>query len=225
MSRFRQKMSFRSRDSRAPAVRRRTAGDRQLFQPRRSVQAGGQHPAGKELRRGWRWPTRPSLACRLGLSCTRCSRLVFALNARWLRDAVHFPPPFGTALKACTNSGRNTSSVKRHARHMLGNEPVPEGLSDAVFRRWDHAASAGCPWDRVGGPGASHDLQHEPRRAQRDFRDPVPVTLHRSRGLAFPCDASGQVNLDALSDRGRNNYLFARAMVGREFSTPDVRIA
>jgi hypothetical protein len=27
---------------------------------------------------------------------------VFALNARWLRDAVHFPPPFGTALKACT---------------------------------------------------------------------------------------------------------------------------
>jgi hypothetical protein len=33
------------------------------------------------------------------------------------------------------------------------------------------------------------------------------------------------VNLDALSDRGRNNYLFARAMVGREFSTPDVRIA
>jgi hypothetical protein len=43
------------------------------------------------------------------------------------------------------------------------------------------------------------------------------------RGLAFPCDAGGRVDMDALSERGRNNYLFARAMVGREFATPDVR--
>jgi len=49
--------------------------------------------------------------------------------------------------------------------------------------------------------------------------------FNEGRGLAFPCDAGGQVDLIALSERGRNNYLFARAMVGREFATPDIRIA
>jgi hypothetical protein len=42
------------------------------------------------------------------------------------------------------------------------------------------------------------------------------------RGLEFPCDERGSVNLDALSDRARWNYLFARAMVGREFSPPRI---
>ena len=42
------------------------------------------------------------------------------------------------------------------------------------------------------------------------------------RGFAFPCDENGQVDLDALSDRARNNYLYARAMVGREVATPAV---
>jgi hypothetical protein len=43
------------------------------------------------------------------------------------------------------------------------------------------------------------------------------------RGMAFPCDAAGCVDLDALSERGRSNYLYARAVVGREFRTPAVR--
>lgn len=43
------------------------------------------------------------------------------------------------------------------------------------------------------------------------------------RGLAFPCDAQGHVDLDALSERARCNYLYARAVVGREFLTPAVR--
>jgi len=42
------------------------------------------------------------------------------------------------------------------------------------------------------------------------------------RALAFPCDAQGGVRLDALSDRARQNYLFARAVVGREYATPVV---
>jgi hypothetical protein len=46
--------------------------------------------------------------------------------------------------------------------------------------------------------------------------------FHEGRGYAFPCDAAGLVDLDALSERGRCNYLFARAMVGREFATPSV---
>ena len=43
------------------------------------------------------------------------------------------------------------------------------------------------------------------------------------RGYAFPCDATGQVDLDGLSDRARNNYLYARAMVGRELAVPALR--
>ena len=42
------------------------------------------------------------------------------------------------------------------------------------------------------------------------------------RGLSFPCDAAGQVELDALSERARHNYLFARAVVGREYHAPAV---
>ena len=42
------------------------------------------------------------------------------------------------------------------------------------------------------------------------------------RGWAFPCDRQGHVDLDHLSDRARNNYFFARAVVGREVSVPSV---
>lgn len=49
--------------------------------------------------------------------------------------------------------------------------------------------------------------------------------FREGRGLAFPCDAQGHVSLDSLSDAARNNYLYARALVGREFSTPAVQLS
>lgn len=42
------------------------------------------------------------------------------------------------------------------------------------------------------------------------------------RALAFPCDSRGCVDLDALSPRALNNYLYARTVVGREFYMPSV---
>lgn len=42
------------------------------------------------------------------------------------------------------------------------------------------------------------------------------------RGFAFPCDAEGHVDMDALSDRARQNYLYARAVIGREVHMPAV---
>jgi hypothetical protein len=42
------------------------------------------------------------------------------------------------------------------------------------------------------------------------------------RALSFPCDAEGHVDLDALSDRARINYLSARALVGKDFAVPRV---
>jgi len=46
--------------------------------------------------------------------------------------------------------------------------------------------------------------------------------FQQGRALAFPCDERGRVELDRLSDRARSNYLYARAVVGREFSVPAV---
>jgi hypothetical protein len=42
------------------------------------------------------------------------------------------------------------------------------------------------------------------------------------RGYAFPCDDAGRVDLDQLSEGARNNYFYARAMVGREVAAPAV---
>jgi hypothetical protein len=41
--------------------------------------------------------------------------------------------------------------------------------------------------------------------------------------FVFPCDRKGQVEMDLLSERERLNYLYARAMVGRDLAVPAVR--
>jgi hypothetical protein len=47
--------------------------------------------------------------------------------------------------------------------------------------------------------------------------------FNEGRALAFPCDGAGQVDLDALSERARRNYFFARTSVGREYACPAVQ--
>jgi hypothetical protein len=49
--------------------------------------------------------------------------------------------------------------------------------------------------------------------------------FNAQRGYAFECDAAGHVDMDALSERARQNYLYARAVVGRELAMPAVRRA
>jgi len=63
--------------------------------------------------------------------------------------------------------------------------------------------------DSVSSPAAAYQLRFD-------------SLFHSGRALAFPCDDHGQVHLDALSDRARSNYLYARAVVGREFAVPTV---
>lgn len=43
------------------------------------------------------------------------------------------------------------------------------------------------------------------------------------RGFVFPCDAQGQVDMNRLSERALQNYLYARAMMGRETAWPRVQ--
>lgn len=58
----------------------------------------------------------------------------------------------------------------------------------------------------------THLLHFEPLSAQ-------------SAGLDIPCDPQGRVGLDALGDKLRNDYFFARALIGRVFARPTVRQA
>ena len=44
----------------------------------------------------------------------------------------------------------------------------------------------------------------------------------QGRALAFPCDEAGRVDLEAMTELARNNYFYARAMVGRDYSMPSV---
>ena len=44
--------------------------------------------------------------------------------------------------------------------------------------------------------------------------------FREGRALSFPCDSHGEVDLNGLTPHELDNYLFARAMVGREFATP-----
>jgi len=46
--------------------------------------------------------------------------------------------------------------------------------------------------------------------------------FNQGRALCFPCDESGDVPLDSLSERARQNYFYARTVIGREFSVPAV---
>ena len=46
--------------------------------------------------------------------------------------------------------------------------------------------------------------------------------FREGRDCAFPCNASGHVDMDTLSDQARNNYFYARTVIGREFATPAV---
>lgn len=47
--------------------------------------------------------------------------------------------------------------------------------------------------------------------------------FHPGRGVVVPCDATGRVDMDVLTERLRNAYLGARAMVGREYAFPRVQ--
>ena len=59
---------------------------------------------------------------------------------------------------------------------------------------------------------------HEPARFELHFR-----SVHgASCGCSFPCDAAGHVDIDALADRARLDYFYARTLIGYEFLAPAI---
>ena len=67
----------------------------------------------------------------------------------------------------------------------------------------------------------------KPSLTDRDERSHFQLRFqslfNAGRAYAFPCDAAGHVDMDALGERARSSYLYARTVVGREFSTPMVQ--
>ncbi|HVE53190.1 MAG TPA: hypothetical protein VNB23_07370 [Ramlibacter sp.] len=61
-----------------------------------------------------------------------------------------------------------------------------------------------------------------PSTSSREYQLCFRSLFHSGRGYAFPCDPRGEVDLDRMSEQARNNYFYARAMVGRELSAPAV---
>lgn len=55
-----------------------------------------------------------------------------------------------------------------------------------------------------------------------EFRLCFRSLFNEGRGYAFPCDPEGCVDLDHMSETARNNYFFARGMVGRDLAAPAV---
>lgn len=64
-------------------------------------------------------------------------------------------------------------------------------------------------------------LASAPRRPLHELR--FMSLFNEGRGLTFPCDAGGQVDLDGLSERARQNYFYARTFIGREFFLPSIQ--
>jgi hypothetical protein len=50
----------------------------------------------------------------------------------------------------------------------------------------------------------------------------VYSSIHGAAGFAFPCDETGIVEMNALSERCRDDYFLARALVGRNFHPPTI---
>jgi hypothetical protein len=65
-------------------------------------------------------------------------------------------------------------------------------------------------------------MNSRPMPLYDDYELRFESLFQAGRALAFPCDSHGGVTLDALSERALQNYLFARAVVGREYATPIV---
>ena len=42
--------------------------------------------------------------------------------------------------------------------------------------------------------------------------------FHEGRALSFLCDETGHVTRYSLSERARRNFLYARAVIGREYA-------
>jgi hypothetical protein len=93
-----------------------------------------------------------------------------------------------------------------------------------------HASAPGQQWgvtasdstngreSQVDRPAAAEGSSAAGRGYSLCFHSFVDKTC----AYAFPCDAAGRVDIDALSEKARHDYLYARTVIGRLFRRPAV---
>jgi hypothetical protein len=62
----------------------------------------------------------------------------------------------------------------------------------------------------------------QPSSKRRCYALRFQSLFNKGRAMEFPCDEQGHVDLDALSERARENYLYARAVIGFEYAQPAI---
>ncbi len=65
-----------------------------------------------------------------------------------------------------------------------------------------------------------HPPQIVPSFAESSFELRFVPTVGVHPTLAFACDASGDVDIDGLSEPARRDYLFAHMLIGRDYEPP-----
>jgi len=95
-----------------------------------------------------------------------------------------------------------------HAQAHPDVNAVVTTVGAAVGANPAHAVATPAP----GAQATAHELRFD-------------SLFHPGRGVTVPCDASGRVDMDTLTERLRNAYLAARAMVGRDYACPRVQPA
>jgi len=93
--------------------------------------------------------------------------------------------------------------------NMRSSNSLPRTLKEAPGRSQASLTPSGGLTRSGRSGGAQYEICYRP-------------LLEGVAPLSFPCDAEGHVQLDALSDRARESYLYARAVVGREYAAPAV---
>lgn len=72
-------------------------------------------------------------------------------------------------------------------------------------------------------PDAFGGQPQDPAQSSTHLLHFEPLTAGDA-GLDIPCDPCGRVGLDALGEKLRNDYFFARTLIGRLFARPTVRL-
>lgn len=80
-----------------------------------------------------------------------------------------------------------------------------------------------APMPHVDMPDAFGGTPNEHGRTQSMHLLHFEPLTAGDAGLDIPCDPHGRVGLDALGEKLRNDYFFARTLIGRLFAAPIVR--
>ena len=196
---------------RAP-VRALRAG-RQRRAARRLHGPGPGHQPATRAHDGWRNP--PGEPARSGQPLLVRDQRAGA-TTRLNRDAGCQCPPTGASAAAhprCT-AGPTTGQP------CLGAQSLHAvlALTEVAMPKFQTTPHVDMP-DAFGGTLGAH-AQAQPAHLLH-FE---PLTAGDA-GLDIPCDPQGRVGLDALGEKLRNDYFFARTLIGRLFAAPTIRCA